>query len=48
MTFHTSDQLCTLVPAERLLLLFEEEVCLVWGQAAEVPPHRKPEPQLTS
>lgn len=47
MTFCTSDQLCALClcPAERLLLLFEEEVCLVWGQAAEVFPYRQVEPQ---
>lgn len=48
MTFCTSDWLCALCkcPAESLLLL-EEEVCLVWGQAAEVSPHREAEPQLS-
>lgn len=48
-TFYTSDQLCALFmcPAEGLLLLFEEEVCLVWGQAAEISPHGEVEPQLS-
>ena len=34
-------------PAECILLLLEQEVCLVWGQAAEVSPHREVEPQLS-
>lgn len=38
MTFCTSDQLraVCMCPVERLLLLFQEEMCLVRGQAAEV------------
>lgn len=48
MTCCTSDRLCALCmfPAERLLLLFEDEVCLVRGQAAEVPRPREVKPQL--
>ena len=34
-------------PAERLLLLFEEEVCLIGGQATEVCPNREVEPHLS-
>lgn len=47
MTFCTSDELCALClcRGERLLLLFEEEVCLVWGQAAEISPYREVEAQ---
>lgn len=46
---YTSDQLCALSMrlAECLLLLLEQEVCLVWGQAAEVSPHWEVEPQLS-
>ncbi|TNN60170.1 hypothetical protein EYF80_029603 [Liparis tanakae] len=48
LVFCTSDPLGTLCvcPAERLLLLFEEEVRLVRGQAAEVSSYRKVEAQL--
>lgn len=39
--FSTSDQLWVLClcPAERLLLLLEEEMCLFWIQASEVSPY---------
>lgn len=48
ITSRTSDQLCALCmcPAERPLVLFEQKVCLVGTQAAEVSPHWEVEPQL--
>lgn len=48
VVLHTCDPLCAVctLSAEHLLLLLEEEVCLVRGQAAEVSPRRKGEPQL--
>ena len=48
ITSRTSDELCALSggPAERPLLLFKQEVCLVRGQAAEVSPRWEVEPQL--
>lgn len=49
MIFRTSDWLCALCmcSAECLFLLLEEEVCLVWVQAAEVLPSGEVEPLLS-
>lgn len=49
MTFWTSDQRLArrVCPAEHLLLLLQEEMCLIWVQAAEVSPYGQVEPQLS-